>query len=297
VRAGLQLDPQQQHPYSAHANGLLAWMEGRPAEAASYFNQFVINARQKRDFQGVTVGLAEFAMLKLQLDRPSEAEPAAQELRAVLRRWGGLIGLAAGPVAEAIVRLGAEDAEPVLSEIESLVDESGEVLARSQLLRARALLLARQRALGDALETLHASAAQARSHNAVIELAQTLALLASVARQRGDDVTARQADAERSAIVERIGPESRVMAWGQGLPYTPRQEATGQSPLSPREREVAALIVTGLSNRQIAQSLVISERTVENHVSSILARLGVDTRAQVAAWAVQHGLGTGRPVR
>jgi DNA-binding NarL/FixJ family response regulator len=62
-------------------------------------------------------------------------------------------------------------------------------------------------------------------------------------------------------------------------------------PLSPREREVAVLIVGGLSNRQIAESLVISERTVENHVSSILGKLGLDTRGQVGVWAVQHGLG------
>jgi DNA-binding NarL/FixJ family response regulator len=55
---------------------------------------------------------------------------------------------------------------------------------------------------------------------------------------------------------------------------------------------VAVLIVGGQSNRQIAASLIISERTVENHVSSILAKLGLDTRGQVGVWAVQHGLAT-----
>jgi DNA-binding NarL/FixJ family response regulator len=66
--------------------------------------------------------------------------------------------------------------------------------------------------------------------------------------------------------------------------------------LSPREREVAVLIVGGLSNRQIADSLVISERTAEHHVSSILAKLGVDSRGQIAVWAVQRGLGPAAPV-
>jgi DNA-binding CsgD family transcriptional regulator len=137
---------------------------------------------------------------------------------------------------------------------------------------------------------LHDSAAMARAQHAALELAQSLAILASIARRHGDEVAARQADAERGVLVERIGPEARVMAWAKGLPRAPRQKEAREGQLTPREREVVALIVGGLSNRQIAESLVISERTVENHVSSILGRLGVDTRAQVAAWAVQHGI-------
>jgi DNA-binding NarL/FixJ family response regulator len=70
--------------------------------------------------------------------------------------------------------------------------------------------------------------------------------------------------------------------------------AQTDGPLSPREREVAALIVRGQSNRQIAQTLVISERTVENHVSNILSRLGMETRAQVAVWAVEHQIAVPR---
>jgi non-specific serine/threonine protein kinase len=240
--------------------------------------------------QGVTVGLFELISLKLQLDRAEEVEAVSRETLALLRRWGGMRGLAAGPVAETFIRIGTADAEAVLSEVERLIDGSGELVARPPVLRARALLLARQHAIGDALEALSASAAHARSQHAVLELAQTLMLFASLARQHGDDPAAREADAERLAIVERIGPEGRVMAWARGLPHPHPQQATGQGPLSPREREVAALIVGGLSNREIAESLVISERTVENHVSSILARLGVNTRAQVAAWTVQHGL-------
>jgi non-specific serine/threonine protein kinase len=60
--------------------------------------------------------------------------------------------------------------------------------------------------------------------------------------------------------------------------------------LSPREREVAMLVAQGLSNREIAERLVVSERTAENHVQRVLNRLGLRSRAQVAFWAVQHGL-------
>lgn len=60
--------------------------------------------------------------------------------------------------------------------------------------------------------------------------------------------------------------------------------------LSPREAEVAGLIAGGASNRQIADRLVLSERTVETHVQHVLAKLDLQSRAQVAAWAVEVDL-------
>jgi len=54
--------------------------------------------------------------------------------------------------------------------------------------------------------------------------------------------------------------------------------------LSRREREVAGLVAEGLSNRQIAERLFISERTAEGHVEQILNKLGFDKRTQIAAW-------------
>jgi DNA-binding CsgD family transcriptional regulator/tetratricopeptide (TPR) repeat protein len=60
--------------------------------------------------------------------------------------------------------------------------------------------------------------------------------------------------------------------------------------LSRREQEVAALVARGLSNREIAQTLFLSERTAENHVQHILTKLGFGSRTQIAAWAVAEGL-------
>lgn len=72
---------------------------------------------------------------------------------------------------------------------------------------------------------------------------------------------------------------------GQAVPArAPRGE------LSRRERQVVAEITQGLTNGQIAGRLGISRRTVDFHVQSILNKLGVSNRAQVAAWAVEHGL-------
>jgi predicted ATPase/DNA-binding CsgD family transcriptional regulator len=72
---------------------------------------------------------------------------------------------------------------------------------------------------------------------------------------------------------------------------TPRQAARDRSGgLTERERDVAALVAQGQSNRGIATVLILSERTVEKHVERIMAKLGVSTRAQIAAWAVQTGV-------
>jgi non-specific serine/threonine protein kinase len=54
--------------------------------------------------------------------------------------------------------------------------------------------------------------------------------------------------------------------------------------------EVAALIASGKSNREIAELLVVGERTIETHVGHVLSKLGFTSRAQVAAWAVEKGL-------
>ena len=59
-------------------------------------------------------------------------------------------------------------------------------------------------------------------------------------------------------------------------------------PLSARELEVAALVARGLTNRQIAGELYLSERTAQNHVQHILTKLGVANRTQIAAWFNQR---------
>lgn len=60
--------------------------------------------------------------------------------------------------------------------------------------------------------------------------------------------------------------------------------------LTDREREVLARVAQGRSNQEIADDLVISERTARTHVSNILAKLGVSSRTQAALWAVREGL-------
>jgi DNA-binding NarL/FixJ family response regulator len=60
--------------------------------------------------------------------------------------------------------------------------------------------------------------------------------------------------------------------------------------LSLRETEVLQLVAQGKSNREIAEDLVISERTVANHLASIFNKTGVENRAAAAAFAIRHQL-------
>ncbi|HKX18428.1 MAG TPA: LuxR C-terminal-related transcriptional regulator [bacterium] len=111
-------------------------------------------------------------------------------------------------------------------------------------------------------------------------LARTRAALSNqafdAARNSGRAMTLDQ------AVEYAVGPE---MAGGR----PGHRNGPNGAPLTTREREVIRLLARGSTNREIAAALVISERTAEGHVQSILNKLGLNTRAQVAVWAVEHG--------
>jgi non-specific serine/threonine protein kinase len=103
-----------------------------------------------------------------------------------------------------------------------------------------------------------------------------------------------------------LGDEAYDAAWAEGRSMTLEQavalaaqsvgraeaRAMAELPggLTRREAEVTGLVARGLTNEAIAQELVLSERTVEMHVSNALHKLGLSTRTQLAAWAVHNGL-------
>lgn len=76
-----------------------------------------------------------------------------------------------------------------------------------------------------------------------------------------------------------------VLGTGQNRPGASRMDNT---PLTKRELEVAALVESGLSNREIAERLVIAKRTADGHLERILAKLGFSSRAQIAAWMARR---------
>ena len=159
---------------------------------------------------------------------------------------------AVGPVAYFLARV-----EALLGEHDAAVTHAGAALDLSARGAFRPWVERSRLACAEALLLRNTSGDRDRAHQA--------ATLATVgAAQLGMARLLPQA----RALVERLAVRGR---------------------LSPREQEVASLIAGGASNREIAGTLVVSERTVETHVQNILVKLGFRSRTQIASWATGDG--------
>jgi DNA-binding NarL/FixJ family response regulator len=104
-----------------------------------------------------------------------------------------------------------------------------------------------------------------------------------------------QARADRTQGDE--GPQEQACGVGEVVRGTARRRSAEPGPfpdLTPRERDVLGLLATGLGNHAIARSLGLAEKTVRNHVSSLLVKLAVPTRAAAVAKARDSGVGAPR---
>lgn len=119
------------------------------------------------------------------------------------------------------------------------------------------------------------------------EAARTRVLIGRACRDLGDEESAMMEFEAARAVFERLGAVPDVHRVEQEIGLRSTDPPRG---LTPREMEVLRLLASGDTNRLIGDRLFISERTVERHVSSILAKLGVGTRAAATAFAYEHGL-------
>jgi len=106
-----------------------------------------------------------------------------------------------------------------------------------------------------------------------------------------DKITEAEFQAEQ-AIGSSLSLEGAVEYAGQlrNYPAAVHREKERLDDLTSREREVAVLIAWGKTNREIAEELVLSKRTVEKHAANILSKLGLANRTQVVRWAIEEGL-------
>ena len=150
-------------------------------------------------------------------------------------------------------------------------------------------------ALRDVVGPVRSAAAQSRLDE-VLTLArrqvgdeQAARLLADGARLSAHDAVSAAIEFAATVADRPAGPAEAPANGGRPRAAAPAtRPATGSQVLTAREREIADLIARGLSNRAIAAELVISPATAARHVANIFGKLGVTSRAQVAAWIAER---------
>ena len=119
------------------------------------------------------------------------------------------------------------------------------------------------------------------------EAARVRVLVGLGCRAAGDEDTAAWELEAARGVFERLGAAPDV-AWVDALAAHSATDAAHG--LSPRELQVLRLVARGATNKAIAAELVLSERTIDRHVSNIFAKLRVSSRAAATAWAYEHDL-------
>ena len=263
--------------------GIICWARGELDEAADLLGRALAMADAGHVVRRGAVAhafLGHLARTSGDLDLAAAEHTLAQES---FRALGNRLGDAWASRDLALVALGAgrtEDAAGLLAEaLPVFVTEQdpwavawvgvglAEVaLRRHEWARAGELLV-------DALDVFVANGDQPRT-------AHCVTLLAELAAARGLDGQAERLEAglRRPSSLPALARSVAARA------------AAPESPLTPRQREVATLVAQGATNRQIARALGIADKTVEVHLAQIMHRLGVQNRAQVAAHAAHSGL-------
>ena len=231
------------------------------------------------------------AVLDAALDRDAPMETLAQRLV-----WRSRVELA---LAQADYATALRDVDRMIAS--AIPAASGQVIPGLWYLRGLALAGLDRGAEAEAV--LEAVVARARDDRRLALLWRALAALGRIYGQRGQREQVARVCEEAQTIVDDLAaqvPDAELRetfargvaaAMPQVAPLSPRRAAKlAFDGLTSRECEVAILIAAGLSNRALADKLVLSERTVAKHVENILSKLAFTSRAQVAAWVVEKRL-------
>lgn len=226
-----------------------------------------------------------WALLRL---AQGDTEAAARAIRRALAETLEPLKRAALLPASAEIMVAAaafDEARAVCAELEQICTDCDSELLRAQLAQLRGTIaLAAGNGSAALAELRHAFQAW-QELEAPYEAARTRLLVGRACRQAGDeDAFALELEAAREAF-EQLGAAGDVAAV---------DALTGAAPpphgLSSRELEVLRLVASGLSNREIANELVISQHTVARHVQNIFRKLDVGSRSAAGAFAFEHDL-------
>jgi ATP/maltotriose-dependent transcriptional regulator MalT len=240
------------------------------------------------------------AALALDRDQPAEAAELADRY---LRRFPGAGRVERSAGLELTIRAFAR-----MGEFESATEALEQLRQIAERVRTRALLAALCSSEGtlafalgqqdaarcsfeDALDLLAASDARFEAGRVRLDLAVALSALGRPDAARREIEAAIADFREMGADGERARAEALLAKLRQPRATLPADAVdTPLSVLSQRELEVLALVAEGLTNRDIAQRLVLSDHTVNRHVANILRKLGLSSRAAAASLAGRYGL-------
>jgi DNA-binding CsgD family transcriptional regulator len=231
------------------------------------------------------VGRAEVLLRKA---TPTE-QPPLDYFERQAARVGGHLALA-----QAKPALALEIAEMLLETVPG--KEEPQSIPHLLALKGEALLALGR--LKEAALTLEEAKRGAEQRQALSINWRIRALLGRAYNLLKDENKAQQEWSEGREIIKRLAApisdptlrDNFLQAALRGFPAEKTALPAAAASLTTREREVAALVAAGKTNREIADSLFVSERTAEAHVSNILGKLGFSTRAQIAVWVVGKGL-------
>lgn len=262
---------------AAYLKGDLYRLRGQDRAAES---QFQLASELGRDPQP---GLA---LLRL---ATGKVEAADASIRRAYHEAGDSMSrarLAAGYVEITLASGDVAAARSAADELGTVASTLGQPLPTALYLQLLGRVLLAEDQPEPALSALRQSLAGWHQLDAAYEAARTRMLIAAACRAVGDDDSAETELAGAIPVFDRLNAVRDAAAARAGL----RPAPPPSSGLTSREEEVLAHIAKGLSNRQIAERLVVSEKTVATHVGHILTKLELPSRAAATAYAYEHGL-------
>ncbi len=183
---------------------------------------------------------------------------------------------------EALIGIGRiAEADAMLDWYGELAERSGRVFALAASGRCRGLLASARGEPDAAIAALEASRARYATIADPFGLGRTLLVLGSVQRRALQRHAARESLEASLGIFEGLGARLWAERATAELGRIGGRQAVGDE-LTSSERQVAALVAEGHTNREVAADLVLSERTIEGHLSNIYAKLGVRSRTELA---------------
>jgi len=191
----------------------------------------------------------------------------------------GRMRLLRAAVDVALVRGDLDEAEMHCDELESGAEVFGTPGFRAWAAHARGAILAQQGRHAESLDALRASLREYRTQQSRYETAQVYEWMAVAHKALGDDALAAADAATAENIYAQLGVEPAQVC-GHGSP----------GGLTPREIEILRRIAGGATNKQVAEQVCISEKTVGRHLANIYAKLGVSSRTAAVAWAHANNL-------